>query len=291
VVDWAVDALARSGRAALTGYASSLTAAARRAVERGIDLTGVVAFPASEPVTHGKLAAMRAAGMRPFPMYAFVPEGTVGIACEAGDEEEYHLWAQDLAVTTRRRPRGDGTEVDALCWTSLALEAPRVMVNVENDDYGTVDRAGCGCALAELGLTRTVGHVRGISKVVAAGISVEGHLFDELVEEALPARLGGGPGDFQFVEVDGDAGTTVELLAHPRLGPIDEAAALDAVRAALSGSDNGRLADEVWSGGTPIRLERRPPITTKAGKVLSFERLGTTNTRPTPTTSTGSHRP
>ncbi|MDQ3294523.1 MAG: hypothetical protein M3527_08765, partial [Actinomycetota bacterium] len=60
VVRWMREALDRAGRATLTGYASSITSAARWAVAHGVDLTGVVVYPASEPVTAGKLEAMRA---------------------------------------------------------------------------------------------------------------------------------------------------------------------------------------------------------------------------------------
>lgn len=273
VVTWLQDALGRTGKAAITGYASSLTALARHALDHGVDLTGVVAYPASEPVTTGKLTTMRAAGMAPFPMYAFVPEGTMGVHCQHCEDEEYHLWGQDLAVVSRRRSRGDGTDVDAFLWTSLALEAPRVMVNVENDDYGTIQRdLPCPCPLGQMGLTTRLSRIRGISKVVAAGISLDGEVFDALTELALPARLGGGPGDFQFVEDDGDAGTSVTLRIHPRLGDIDHHAARNAVRDALADSDNGVLADSVW-GADRLRIDRAAPLATKAGKILAFERL------------------
>jgi hypothetical protein len=275
VVRWLREAVARTGRALIVGYASSITAAARYAVDHGIDLTGVVAYPASEPVTAGKLAAMRAAGMRPFPGYAFVPEGVVATSCDHCDEEEYHLWDHEIAVTSRRRARGDGSEVDAFLWSSLSLEAPRVLLNVENDDYGIV-RHGvpCDCGYGRLGLRTRVADIRGISKVVAAGISLDGETFDRLVEIELPARLGGGPGDYQFVEEEGPSGTLVSLLVHPRLDGIDERAALGVVREVLARTENGVLADGVWSPGRGLRIVRSAPTSTKAGKTLSFERIG-----------------
>lgn len=275
VVAWLTDAVARAGGAIITGYASSLTAAARYAIDHDIDLSGVVANPASEPVTPGKLATITASGMRAYPMYAFTPEGTVAVRCEHGADEEYHVWDQDLAVITRRRPRGDGTEVDAFCWTSLAAEAPRVMVNVENDDYGVVRHGvSCGCALGDLGLTTRVAEIRGISKVVTAGISLDGELFDQLAEIDLPARLGGGPGDFQFAEVDDRGTTTLVLRAHPRLAEIDQAAVSMVVAEALRRSDNGLLAESVWSLDDGVRLDRCAPVETAAGKTLSFDRSG-----------------
>ena len=271
VVRWMQDAMARAGRITITGYASSLTAAARWAMAHDIDLSGVVAYPASEPVTAGKLASMRAAGMEAYAMYALVPEGTMGMACPSCDDEEYHLWEHEVGVVTRRRPRGDGTEVDAFCLTSLALIAPRVLVNVENDDYGEVRRGvPCDCALGRLGLTTRLSHIRGISKVVAAGVTLEGHVFDEIAERLLPKALGGGPGDYQFVEVDEAEGTTMVLRIHPDVPGIDDAAALGAVRQALATTDNGLLASAVWGS---FRIERRPPSITPAGKLLAYQRI------------------
>lgn len=275
VVDWLVDALRREGRAMISGYASSITAAARRATERGIDLTGVVTFPASEPVTTAKLDTMRQAGMTPYPMYAFVPEGAIGLGCPHLGDEVYHLWDHELAVVSRRRTRDDGAEVGAYCWTSLSLDAPRVLVNVENDDYGdvTYDEAPCGCLLGQVGVRTRLSHIRGLSKVVAAGITVAGSTFDELTEAILPQALGGGPGDYQFVESEQGGSTVVSLRVAPRVGPVDETAALQLVITTLATDDNGVLATEVWRPTGTLRIERRDPVQTRAGKTLSYERI------------------
>ena len=275
VVRWMQEALGRAGGAILTGYASSLTAAARWALDRGIDCTGVAAFPASEPVTEGKKELMRAAGMAVHPMYAFTPEGTVGLQCPDCVGEEYHVWDQDVAVVTRRRPRGDGTDVDALLWTSLAVEAPRVLLNVENDDYGTVRTdVDCSCPLADLGLRTVVADIRGMSKVVSAGISLDGELFDHLAEVLLPGRLGGRAGDYQFVEQEAPSGATVVgLRIHPRVGAIEEAQAEVVLEEALAASDNGALASAVWASQGGLLIDRAEPLVTAAGKILSFDRL------------------
>lgn len=275
VVDWLVDALRRDGRASIAGYATSITAAARRATERGIDLTGVVAFPASEPVTTAKLDVMRRAGMTTASLYAFVPEGGIALACPALPDEAYHLWDHDLAVVTRRRTRDDGTEVDAYCWTSLSAEAPRVLVNVENDDYGELqlDDEPCGCLMGRVGVRTRLAHVRGLSKVVAAGISLSGAVFDELTDTLLPAKVGGGPGDYQFVEGEVDGATTVTLRIHPRVGAVDERATLEVVTGALAQNDNGVLATEVWRPSGTLRVAREAPAQTAAGKTLSYERI------------------
>lgn len=284
VVEWMLDARARSERVAIAGYASSITAAARWATEQGIGLDGVVAFPASEPVTRGKLEAIRASGMEAFPAYAFVPEGTMAITCPAMGDEQYHVWDQDLAVVARRRDRGDGTEVDAFCWTSLAVEAPRVLLNVENDDFGRVDHhMGCDCQLGALGLTTRLADIRGMSKVVAAGISIDGATFDRLCEELLPHHVGGGAGDYQFVEDDTSGQTVIELRIRPRIGIIDQDAALELVRRTIEADEQGVLASSVWGAAGHVRIVRTDPIVTRAGKQLAYERLQPSAATPRPT--------
>ena len=177
-------------------------------------------------------------------------------------------------MITRRRPRGDDTEVDAFLLTSLADEAPRVLLNVENDDYGVIrPDVDCSCGLAGLGLRTRIANIRGISKVVAAGISLDGEVFDRLVETELPNRVGGGAGDYQFVERDGSTGTTMSLRVHPDVD-LDEAHLRDAIDAALRTTDNGVLAAAVWERNGGLRIERDLPLVTKAGKTLSFERIG-----------------
>ena len=113
-------------------------------------------------------------------------------------------------MITRRRPRGDDTEVNALLLTSLAAEAPRVLVNVENDDYGVVrPDVECSCRLAALGLRTRISDIRGISKVVAAGISLDGDMFDRLVEVELPDRSAAARATTSSWSTRESSGTTI----------------------------------------------------------------------------------
>jgi hypothetical protein len=214
---------------------------------------------------------LRGAGMRAYGMYAFTPEGVMGFQCDHCADDEYHLWEHDIAVVGRRRGRpGGGSPVDAFCITSLALEAPRVMVNVENDDFGAVRRdVACECQLGGLGLTTRVADIRAITKVVTAGISLDGEILDGVVGTALPAALGGLPDDFQFVQVD-DGVSRLQLRVHPRLEGVDVDRARGAVSAALAGTDNGVLADQVWRDIAALELVRAAPERTRSGKTLAL---------------------
>ena len=136
-----------------------------------------------------------------------------------------------MAVTTRRRTRPDGVEVDALLWTNPSSAAGQVWLNVENDDYArlSVDDEPCRCLMGQMGMRQRLSGVRGISKVVAGGINVPGEVFERLVDEVLPARFGGGPVDYQFSEQEHEGAPVILLRVAPRLSGIDDTTVREAV--------------------------------------------------------------
>lgn len=274
VVAWVQEALGRASRVCLVTSSSCGAALGVYATEKGLSLAGLVIFMGGEPVTRAKLEAVRSTGAVAVDSYAFVPEGTMAVSCPSCGPEEMHFWDHDNAVVGRRRDRADGVEVTSFCWTSLAPDAPRVLVNVENDDYGTlsVDAEPCACLIGELGMRTRLARIRGLTKVVTGGTTIPCELLERLVEEALPTHLGGGPGDYQFAEAEENGGITGLILrVDPRLGAIDEAAAVGVVREALGSSDNGLLARGVW--GDRVRVQRTAPVRTPTAKLLPFEPL------------------
>jgi hypothetical protein len=277
VIDWAVDAL-RRGPAFIVSYASSGAQLGAVARDRGISLEGLVVSLGGEPVTAAKLEAVRASGAHAAAGYAFTPEATVAASCPHTPPEEFHVWDATFGLVSRPRPRADGVVVPALCFTSLSPEAPRVLLNVENDDYGDVTRdvEPCDCLLGQIGMRTRVGGVRGLSKVVAGGATLSGAVLERLAGELLPAAFGGGPADYQFVEQDRDGPTVVSLRVDPRLGQIDERRATDIVRSALRETDAGLLASAVWA---TIPVVRDHPVPTAGGKLLAFHRLSRTVSR------------
>ena len=158
-------------------------------------------------------------GCGPNPTYAFMPEGTMAIACDQCDDEEYHLWDHEVAVVTRRRSRGDGTG-----GRRLLLDEPgrrgapgagqrgerRLRRRPAGPSTARAPSAAWACAPA----SPTSG---GSRKVVAAGISLDGEAPSTAWPRwRSPTRLGGGPGDYQFVE-EAEAGQTLVVAArHPR---------------------------------------------------------------------------
>jgi phenylacetate-coenzyme A ligase PaaK-like adenylate-forming protein len=274
VLDWALKALAGAGKAVIATYASSATQLAGAAERRGVRLDGLVLMIGGEPVTPAKRRAIEAVGAAAVDVYAFTQLGTAAMACPH-TPNELHVMEQALAVVPRRRVRTDGVVVDALLWTTLRPDARNVLVNVENDDYGTlsVDGDACPCWFGRLGLRQRVSGVRGMSKMVAGGVTVKGEVFEELAETTLPDRFGGRSGDYQFIEEQVGHETRLVLRVHPRLPAVDEEAVLAVVAERLRQTETGRLADDVWSAQGAVRVVRSEAVRTRAGKILPYETL------------------
>jgi hypothetical protein len=102
-------------------------------------------------------------------------------------------------------------------------------------------------------------------------------LGDELVrllEEDLPRHFGGGPTSYQLEEREAETGRTrVLIVASPGVGPIDEAALVDAALGVLaSGGPAQKMMADVWRRAGTVGVVRREPTTTAAGKVPSLVR-------------------
>jgi hypothetical protein len=91
-----------------------------------------------------------------------------------------------------------------------------------------------------------------------------------VLEEVLPARFGGGRTDYQLVEQEAENGrSTLRLLVHPAIGPLDSSAVADAFLQAIGGGSGvERVMELEWRQAGFPRVERRPPLATRAGKIL-----------------------
>lgn len=280
VLDWCIAALRAGGTAHLATYPSSAVRLARLAAERGATLDGLVVELLGEPATVARREVVARTGARTLARYAFMQTGGVGISCPDELADEYHLNDGKVAVVGRRRSRSDGVLVDALAWTTLEATARGVFINVENDDYGLISRdvGPCDCLFGQLGCRNRVAEIRGMSKVVAAGVTVRGEVLERLVDEVLPRSVGGTPLDFQFAEQDRDGQGVLVLRVDPGVGRLDDAEVVATVRAELRSEEMGRLADEVWAPTDSIRVERTTPVAARSGKTLPFEPLPTSPT-------------
>lgn len=268
-----LDDFRREGRPALvatTGSSAVRVCAASTA--EGLDLSGTLFRVGGEPFTPGKARAIRAAGGEAVGNYTMSEAGRIGIACaDPAALDDYHVLTDKLAVL---QPRRDGDRPDVLCVTALLPSNPKLMINVEVDDYGTLETRGCGCPLGALGLTLHVREVRSYEKLTSEGVHFLGSRLIELVDEVLPAAFGGAPTDYQLVEEELDGLPKVSIVVSPRVGSLDERAVASAVLGALAKgpSHQGMMAD-IWRAGETVQVVRREPYETAGAKILPLHVL------------------
>ena len=111
--------------------------------------------------------------------------------------------------------------------------------------------------------------IRSYQQVTAAGMTFLDADIVRLLDQTLPSRFGGTPGDYQLVEdecEDGQAQLT--LVIDTSVGPLDSASVRGAFLAELAhGSGVERLMGLVWEGAGLPKIERRAPRAGLTGKI------------------------
>jgi hypothetical protein len=206
------------------------------------------------------------------PRYGANEAGPIGFGCLApADADEVHV-LEDLHAVIQPGSADARPELppQALLLTSLRPTARLMLLNVSSGDQGVLGTRRCGCPLEGLDWTRHLHGIRSFEKLTAAGMTfADAHLI-HVLENVLPARFGGGPADYQLVEEEAEGGRPrLRLLVHPGIGPLDPAAVRETFLAAVSrGSGVERVMGLAWREAALLRVERRPPERTSAGKIL-----------------------
>jgi hypothetical protein len=272
IVEWLATTLRSHEQPILRVSSSAGVRVAETAWSRGVDLAGARFILGSEPVTPARLAAIRRAGASTSSVYGGMDVGLIGDPCAASRaDDEMHLRDDLLGVIQpgNDAPPGSLLSPKTLLLTSLQPGAVHVFVNLSVGDQAEIFPARCGCALQHAGLGRQLAAVRSFEKLNAGGMTLLDADVIRVLEEVLPARFGGGPLDYQLVEVvDGDGVGALRLVVHPRVGVLDSGALVEAFLAALAGDGADRVRELLWRHGEMLRVERTEPRLTPAGKVL-----------------------
>ena len=87
----------------------------------------------------------------------------------------------------------------------------------------------------------------------------------------LPARFGGDATDYQFIEEECNGLPLVSLVVSDRVGGVDPGEVRAAVLDSLASRDGAhRMMATIWRDGGTLRVMRREPHATKAGKILAL---------------------
>ena len=202
--------------------------------------------------------------------------GWVGCGCpQAAVVDDTHLFHDSIALIQRRRiVEPSEMQVDAFVFTSLLPSSPKILLNVENDDYGVIETAKCGCIFNQLGLTKHISHIRSFSKLTGRGMTILGSDFVRILEEVLPQKYGGAPTDYQLQEEEDDKGAVhLRLIINPSVGEINEREVIYTVLGELQKeAHGGKLASGLWSQAGALQIKRSVPVSSY-GKIIPLHLL------------------
>ncbi len=264
--------LVRHGRCHIRGSVSRMVRVAVAARRLGIDLTGATMMGGAEPPTLAKVAEIRASGATFTSAYHFSEVGLAGTRCLASeDPNDQHLMRDHLAlVQAPRDVPGFDVQVPAFSFTTLLPTASKLLINVESDDYGTVESRPCGCPWGALGFTTHVSDIRSFRKLTGEGVTLIGTDIERILGEVLPRVHGGSAVDYQLVEEEGEYGQThVTLLVDPSVSLADEQGPAATFLAAIGAmGTRAGLTHALWQQAGTLRVRRAPPHWTARGKLL-----------------------
>jgi hypothetical protein len=270
IAEWAAGALKRRGACVLRAHVSKALRVALAAREKGIDLTGAVFCSGGEPPSPAKVAGITGAGARFYSNYYFTEAGPVGMSCtHTTDPNDQHLFLDHLAlIQAPRAVPGFDLEVSAFHFTTLLPSAPKVLLNVESDDFGVVEDRACGCPFGALGFTTHVRDIRSFRKLTGEGVTLIGSDMEHILEDVLPGRFGGSHLDYQVVEEEDERGfTRLTLVVAPHLQLPDDAVVVDAVHGELARRGGGaEMSRGLWSQAATLRVRREEPRVSSRGK-------------------------
>jgi hypothetical protein len=234
----------------------------------GLDISSTFFRVGGEPYTDSQAQVVEAAGCMAVSHYTMAETGRLGMACsDQASPDDAHLLTDKVGVLQRDKAVG-GTTVGALHYTTLLRSAPKLMINVESDDYAELEVRDCGCPLGELGLRIHMHGIRSYEKLTSEGNHFLGSDVITLVNQVLPDRFGGAPTDYQLVEEEVGGLPKVSIVIQPHVGDVPEPEVVSTVIEFLRAERRNRQMADVWDDAQTLRVVRREPSLTSAGKTL-----------------------
>jgi hypothetical protein len=288
-----IDSARASGQLSLlNGPASACVRVASAALEGGLDISGARFLCNGETLSASKAEVFHRAGTEAFATYMATEAGTVGVSCPHYEgQNTVHHFSEATAIVAHRRPAPwaapyadedrAGAEINSLLFTTLLPSAPFLLVNLELGDHGILGPAKCGCRFQQMGYDTVISGIYSYTKLTLYGGRLFGGDMARIIEEALPARFGGGPSDYQLVERDAGIGPRLVLRVNPRIFA-DRPVPAEAIRDCFFEEVRKLLGGLLWAGvlshAGAVEVLAQPPLAGQTGKVLPFHLLGQSET-------------
>jgi hypothetical protein len=278
VARWLADTKKRYGGCCLISSVSPAVKMCQAALENGLDIQGSHLIISGEPLTAAKRRQMEAAGVSVSSRYAISEIGRIGCGClEDGPVDDIHLFHDSMAAIQHSRKLDSAdVYVDAFLYTPLLPTSPRIVLNMESDDYGVMESRHCDCLFGQMGFNTHIHSIRSFAKLTGSGMTIVGTDIVRILEEVLPAKYGGTAADYQLLEEEDSQGQThLSLIISPEVGEVDEDDVIATTLAELRRAPHpGKLTAGVWAQAKLLRVKRMPPITQR-GKVWTLHLMKT----------------
>ncbi|MCP5109202.1 MAG: hypothetical protein GY953_00035 [bacterium] len=272
VAHWLSWVLRDGGTPHVFTFPGSAVRLCRTARQDNIDIAGAHFTLSGEPITEARSETIRGAGCDPAPRYGSMECGAIGYGCERREHaDEVHLLTGMHALI---QAGADGEVIGlpptALLITALHPHSPFLMINTSMGDQAQLTQRDCGCPLEQLGWRTHLHSVRSFEKLTGGGVTFLGTDVIRILEEALPSCFGGKPTDYQLAEAENrDGEPQLVLRVHPSVGEVNEPLLAEAFLAELSSDSNTNAAmAQRWRDSNTLRIARRPPAISRAGKIL-----------------------
>jgi hypothetical protein len=273
VAQWMADTKKHFGGCGLVCSPNRAVLVCQAAIESGLDIRGTHFMSGGEPLTPAKRRQIEATGALVTTRYAISEIGRIGYGClEAGVTDDVHLFHDSVAlIQHQRKVEHADIDVNAFLFTTLLLSAPKMLLNLESDDYGIVETHDCNCLFGQLGFNTHIHDIRSFAKLTGSGMTIVGTDFIRILEEVLPNKYGGVATDYQLLEEEDSQGQThLSLIISPTVGAVDESDIIATLLRELRKVPHpGKLAAGVWSQANTIQVKRMRPIS-KMGKVMTL---------------------
>jgi len=277
IVRWMEKVLRDEGEVLVSGGVSLSLRIAVAAKEMGVDLNGATLSGGGEPPTETKVATITSTGARYLASYYFSEVGAVGLPCQnPADCNDHHLIVDHLEVLQYpRKAPGTDVTVQAFNFTTLLPTAPKLLLNVEIDDYGVIEDRNCGCEWEQMGFTKHVRGIRSFRKLTGEGMTLIGSDMERILDQVLPEKFGGSAQDYQLLEEEVEGGFTERsIIVSPRVILDDESEVVRTVLEELGKGDAAAdLARAFLSQGKSLGVKRMDPVWTNRGKLMPLHMM------------------
>jgi hypothetical protein len=285
IARWMSENLGNSKGFTVVAYPSLALRLILEARKENLDLGETVFWLMAEPLTDKIRDEIEASGCKAYSLFGCNELMIIGHGCANPDgPDDMHLLEDKLAaIQCKRNMKHSDITVDSLLFTTLLKSSPKIFLNTETGDYGTIEERACGCGFEKLGLSRHIHTIRSFEKLTAEGSTFLGSDLIPLVQETLPLEFGGNANDYQFMEEPDDKGIhRFYMLISPEIGEVDEDRVKKIVLDALTTGEYAHAySRSYWEQAETLRIQRQHPIPTKRGKIYPLHiRQGMTKLSP-----------